>query len=450
MDIKNFLNTVEEQIKYEPVRKNIEEELKSHIEDAKEDFVIKGLSDKEAEEKAVEAMGNPEDIGKKLNKVHRPKFDWKLGLLVLILLGFGIFISILQNDTSNSQNMIFNTLKYTVLGSALCIGIYFIDYRKIKKYSTAIYVGATLIMLMPYVGLSARINGISYARIFRTTFLTATVTLPLYLIAFIGWITNYKKDNVIKFQIENRKFEINKDIIKITILSIISMILMILVPSISNAIVLCISYLIIASMKIIKESKQKVKSFIKLGVPFFLIGLVFTFFVISNPYRIERIMSSINPEIAPSGSGYVGMLQKQILKEAKWFGEADTDVIKSDEFVVSKDSNFSFIYLVGKSGILVGGILVLTIVLLSVKLILNAKNIKDVYGKFLIVGMGSLYIIQSVISVLMNVNLAVKTSINLPLVSYGAVYFIVNMFCIGLVLSVYKRKDVIEYEEVVE
>lgn len=449
MDIKNFLNTVKEQIKYEPVRKNIEEELKSHIEDAKEDFIIKGLSEKEAEEKAVEAMGNPEDIGKKLNKVHRPKFDWKLGLLVLILLGFGIFIAILQNDTSNSQNMIFNTLKYTVLGSALCIGVYFIDYRKIKKYSTAIYIGATLIMLMPYVGLSARINGISYARIFRTTFLTATVTLPLYLIAFIGWITNYKKDNVIRFQIENRKFEINKDIIKITILNMISLILMILEPSVSNAIVLCISYLIIASFKIIKESKQKVKSFIKLGMPFLLLGLVFTFFVIYNPYRIERIMSSFNPELDPMGSGYVGMLQKEILKEAKWVGEADTDVIKSDEFVVTKDSNFTFIYLVGKSGIVVSGILVLTIVLLSGKLILNARNIKDMYGKFLIVGMGSLYIVQSVISVLMNVNLAVKTSINLPLVSYGAVYFIVNMFCIGLVFSVYKRKDVIEYEEAV-
>lgn len=43
MDINNFLNTVKEQIKYKPIRKNIEEELKCHIEDAKEDFVSKGV-----------------------------------------------------------------------------------------------------------------------------------------------------------------------------------------------------------------------------------------------------------------------------------------------------------------------------------------------------------------------------------------------------------------------
>lgn len=38
LDIKNFLDTVKKEIKYEPIRKNIEEELKSHIEDAKDDL----------------------------------------------------------------------------------------------------------------------------------------------------------------------------------------------------------------------------------------------------------------------------------------------------------------------------------------------------------------------------------------------------------------------------
>ena len=445
MDIKNFLDTVKNEIKYEPIRKNIEEELKSHIEDAKDDLMSKGLEENEAEEKAVEAMGNPVDIGKKLNKIHRPKFDWKLGILVLILLGYGIFIAILQKDTSNSPNMVFNILKYTVIGLILCIGVYFIDYRKIKKYSTLIYIVATAIMLMPYIGLSARINGILYARVFRVTFLTATVTVPLYLIAFIGWITSYKKENVINIQTEDKKIEINKDKIKIIILSVISLALMVQIPSISNAIVLCVSYLIIISIKIMQESRKKLTSFSKL-----LIGIVLTFYVVSEPYRLERITSSFNPESDPNGSGYEGMLQKEILEKAKWFGEADTDIIKSAEFIISKESNFAFIYLVGKQGIAVAGILVLTIILMSVKLILNAKNIKDKYGKFLIIGMGSLYIVQSVMSVLMNVNLAVRTGFNLPLVSYGEVYFIVNMVCIGLVLSVYKRKDVIEYEEAAE
>ncbi len=67
LDIKNFLDTVKNEIKYEPIRENIEEELKSHIEDAKDDLMSKGIEENEAEEKkAVEAMGNPADIGKKV------------------------------------------------------------------------------------------------------------------------------------------------------------------------------------------------------------------------------------------------------------------------------------------------------------------------------------------------------------------------------------------------
>ena len=62
--------------------------MKSHIEDAKEDFINKGMEKHEAEKKAVKAMGNPEEIGKELNKVHRQKLDWKLLILIFILIGF--------------------------------------------------------------------------------------------------------------------------------------------------------------------------------------------------------------------------------------------------------------------------------------------------------------------------------------------------------------------------
>ena len=101
-------------------------------------------------------------------------------------------------------------------------------------------------------------------------------------------------------------------------------------------------------------------------------------------------------------------------------------------------------------GIVVSSILVFIILLISAKLILDAKNIKDQYGKLLVIGMGTLYIVQSIASILINVNCMLQVSVNLPFVSYGGTYFIINAIEIGLVLSVYKRKDVIEYEEVIE
>ena len=69
MQIKEFLNTVCEQIKYKPIRNSISEELENHIEESKENYIRDGLEEKEAEEKAIVQMGNAEEIGKKLNKI---------------------------------------------------------------------------------------------------------------------------------------------------------------------------------------------------------------------------------------------------------------------------------------------------------------------------------------------------------------------------------------------
>ena len=141
------------------------------------------------------------------------------------------------------------------------------------------------------------------------------------------------------------------------------------------------------------------------------------------------------------------MLQKDILENSKLIGEADTEVISSNDYVISKDSNYTFIYLLGKTGILVAGLLVGTIILTSVKLIMNAKNIKEQYGKYLIIGISTLYILQSFATILMNVNMSIQTNVDLPFVTYGGVYFIVNILTIAIIFSVYRRKDINEYEE---
>ena len=127
-------------------------------------------------------------------------------------------------------------------------------------------------------------------------------------------------------------------------------------------------------------------------------------------------------------------------------GEAETEIISSDRYIIPMESNYTFIYLLGKTGIIPAVILVLAIILTSIKLIINAKNIKEQYGKFLIIGLSTLYILQSVSSVLMNINLGIQADINIPFVSYGGFYFMVNILSMALMFSVYRRKD-INFEE---
>lgn len=441
---ENFLNEVCNEIKYKPARKGIAEELELHIEDIKEEYINMGLGIQEAEEKAVQQMGGAKVIGKKLNKIHKPKLDWKLLILVLILMGFGLVVAFFKSQAPFSSNYIRNTIIYMIIGIILSIGIYYFDYRKIKKYSNMLWIIATLIMLLPNGPL---LNYTRYVRIFNITFFPPVVAMPLYIISFIGNIVNYDKSNIYKISILNKQIEINKNFFKIIVFTIISLLLMVSIPSIENAFILGIAYLIITTIKIAQNKEDRIKKLATLyGIVTLFLGIVI-FTLIMSPFRLQRITSSFNPEADPEGSGYTGMLQKEILENAKLIGEAETVIMTNEENIINSESTFTFIYLIGKAGLVVAGILVFVIILTSIKLIINSKIVKEEYGRMLIIGLSILFILQSLAAMLMNVNLGIQVNINLPFVTYGGVYLIVNLLSLALILSIYRRKDINECEK---
>lgn len=441
MDIKDFLNDVCKEIKYNPVKKPISEELEQHIQDIKDDYIKDGIQEREAEEKAIKQMGNAQDIGKRLNKVHKPKLDWKLLILILVLVAYGIFIAICKQNSTNT--ILKDTLIYMATGLMIGIAIYFIDYRKIKKYSNLIYLIASLIVFLPAIGICAcQINGINYFRMGGFTFNTATVAVPLFIISFVGFLTSFNKNNKRDINILGLNVTIYKDLVKIIAFSIFSLLLIMTIPSMVKGMILGIIYLIIATMYIVKTSEKKVSTLIKIYGTMGILVIVAMLYIGIEPYHFERVVISFHPELEPQGAGYEGMLQKEVLQNATLMGEADTEIINSDQFRISTESNFTFIYLIGKAGILPASILVIAIILIAIKIIMNSKLIKDMYGKAIIIGLGILYILQSIMSVLMNINLGILSNINLPFVSYGREFFVVNAISIAFILSIYRRKDI--------
>lgn len=426
MERKYFLNKVCNEIKYIPVREGISEELEQHIEEVMEGYIVKGVDEKRAEEIAVEQMGSATKIGKELNKIHKPKLDWKLLILIMILMGFGIGICLLK-QSDESANYLRDTMIYGILGIGIGISIYFFDYRKMKKYSNVIYGIASIIVLLS-IFTGGTING---AKIFDSSFMPGYLVVPLYLIAFVGFITNTKKNSK-----------------KIMILCLLSLWLIMQIPSLTSAISLGFVYLIITTLKITKTQENKMK---KLVILYGTIGIVAMIIIINmgllKSYRIERIVTSFKPELDPQGSGYIGMLQKEILENAQLVGEAETDIISNDKIIINQDGRFTFIYLLGKAGLLTALLLVLTIVLIAIKLIYNAKNITDMYGKCMIIGLTTLYILQSVSSVLMNINLGIHTYVNLPFVTYEGGYLITNIINMAIILAIYRRKDINGYDK---
>ena len=446
MQIKDFLEKVCNEIKYKPIREEISKELENHIEESKEAYIHKGESEEIAINKAIADMGDAEVIGKTLNKIHKPKLDYKLIILLLILLCFTFLVVGIKTTShvfSEGEGPFFiRTIVYLIIGFILGLAVYFMDYTKIAKYSNYIYIASSILVIYTVQFSNYQVNGIPYLNVGNIfTVSISTVAMPLFLISFVGFIQNVGKHKV-EFRILNLEtIKIDKNLIKIIILSIFSLLLLASIPSLTSAFVLGMAYMIIATVKIIKDSHKKVTNVLKLWGVIAVLGIICIISLTTAPYRLERIVTTFYPETDPEGAGWLGINRKLIIESASVFGEAE-DMSNALE-LFDAGTQFAFISILAHYGWIVAILLIVTIILISIKLIINSMKVKDAYGKMLIIGISCLFIFQSVFNVLMNLNLWFESGFELPFVSYGGTGLIMNMVCLALVLSIYRRKDIL-------
>lgn len=129
MDEKEYLETLTGQIRCRRARPLVEEEIRSHMEDQAEAYRLNGMDEKEARKRAVLEMGDPVEAGAMLDRVHRPKMEWSVLILVLLLGFVGIFVQFAQGGVQSGR------LLYMTAGLAVMLVIYRLDYTFLGKYT---------------------------------------------------------------------------------------------------------------------------------------------------------------------------------------------------------------------------------------------------------------------------------------------------------------------------
>lgn len=455
MQINEFLNSVCEQIKYKPIRNTIAEELKDHIEDKKEELIEMGQNEEEAEKNAVEQMGDAEIIGKQLNKVHRPRLDWKLLIILVVLLIFGFVISYIITENEHTEMMQYMkegvseyiTTNYMIkyvcfvgLGFTIGVIIYFCDYERIKNKPLILYIIATVVIILAFLfGIS--VNGINFLRIGNYSIRSNTIAVPLYILAFIGFLENINEENKLTKLFKEKNIKINANVLKLVVLSLISLLMLRLIPSSSSVIVLAITYLILATKKVVSESENKRKHLLMLwGIPIIVGTVVILFEVLANPYVLDKFISVYNPEEYKETEGWRALNRKEIIESAQKFGEAGnmSDAI----YLFDGFGNNEIISILAHFGWIPTVTLIIAVLAFSIKLVINSFKIKEKYGSLIILGIGCMFILQSIFNVFMNFNLLFDASFNLPFVTYGCGELVVNIMCLALIFAIYRKKDV--------
>ena len=217
-----------------------------------------------------------------------------------------------------------------------------------------------------------------------------------------------------------------------------------LIPSLVTAFIVCLTYLILATRKLLQINKN-IKRNIGLlwGVPVVLI-FISVIIMVNSPlglFRLNRITASFNPESDPNGAGWIGTNQNLIINSAQLIGESEN--MGNALNIFDEGTNYALISMLAHYGWITSGLMILIVALLSIKLIINAIKVKDIYGKNIIIGIATMFILQSICNILMNLNLGIQANFNIPFISYGGANLIANMVCISLVFSVYRSKNII-------
>ena len=105
-----WCDTVTRQVRFRPDRGAIQRELTAHYQDHVRDLERVGYDWKLAEQRALAAMGDPEEIGRALDRVHKPWLGWLwlASRTVLILTVMACLLSL--PGTGSFFHMVKNTL----------------------------------------------------------------------------------------------------------------------------------------------------------------------------------------------------------------------------------------------------------------------------------------------------------------------------------------------------
>ncbi|ATP41258.1 cell division protein [Solibacillus sp. R5-41] len=417
MNISDFLHAVTSYIRSKEAKVHVRQELKQHIENAKKAWLQKGYTESEAEQKAIAEMGSASQLGKSLNKIHKPKWDWLLISLmaVIFLLSFLPLLALPEGlGQYNSSILIEKKVFHILIGFFLIFSFMLIDYRKLLRFDLYFYATGMAILLFLELFPNQFVNGQAIF-VMGPIVVQVWVALPFLLVAWAGFFTR-------------RQWKLWQ----LLTLFFISCYPILANPSLAALLI----YIIVVAVLFLCSHYTKKQKIVLLS-SFFLVGGSLLGFSISQamPYQLDRLNGFISPEKNADGSGYYYLLLERALSEGGWFG--------ANEVLLIPDSHtdFAFVQIVHVYGLAVGLLVASILLLVAIRSIWIARFIQNPFGKMLIIGGVTLYSSQFMYAILIVLGLVPIIAIPIPFISYGMVPVTINAFVIGIILSVYRRKS---------
>lgn len=440
--METYLEKLLSQIRCKKARPYIAEEIKDHIESQIADNLSEGMTYEEAEKNAVADMGDPVEVGISLDRIHKPKIAWKLLVIVGILSLLGILIqqSILrQPGYQELEIRMQERYRYAAegFGAAVVIGlllmcvIYFLDYTVIAKYSR--FIGGAILILgglqvagfggFDYVDGIGNWIGIGRLRVAMTSLMMFYV--PIY--------------GAILYKYRNGGFTA---LCKALLWLILPVFITFRIPSLGVAVIMMVSMLIELTAAIWKGWFQLPVKKTIIGVwlfftaaPALLLTVKYAFHMLV-PYQEARIRSFFT---ASGDANYMTSMLHKFNENILLWGNSGKDVVGGlPEF----NQDYIFSYILNSYGLLAGIFVAALLAALIMFMFGASVRQKNELGMVMGFGCGMIILLNISLNFAGMFGWIPLTSTFLPFLSYGRNSILLCYALVGIILSIYRYKDV--------
>lgn len=361
---------------------------------------------------------------------HRPHSDYWLSILIFALIGFGMvmiysvskYYSLDLTDGATDKLYLKKQLIWLVVGLLAWIVFQSIDYRFWQKKAPSMLLITFCLLILPIIlrplGIvsAGRWVGIGFFQ-----FQPAEVAKLTFLFYLAGWFSSTKNSGEVKKMFWSF----------VTVTGVVAL-LMLLQKDLGTLVILTV---IAATI------------FIAAGAPFYQLlggiglasGLLWLAIKI-EPYRMERLMTFLNPDQSSLGSGY--HIRNALIASGSGgllglgFGQSKQKYL----YLPAAHTDSIFAIIGEELGFLRASVIVIIFVLIALRGLKIASKAPDLFAKYVAVGITGWIFIQGFINISAMFSLVPLTGVPLPFISYGGSSLLILLSAIGVLNNIAKHQ----------
>ena len=158
--------------------------------------------------------------------------------------------------------------------------------------------------------------------------------------------------------------------------------------------------------------------------------------IVSQPYRLQRVLVTYDPWKDPQGVGYQAVQSMSTIGSGGFWGLGLGTGVSKYEYLPEAHTDFAFAIFAQEHGYIGVFMVILMFFLLMVCCYYIASRAQDFYGQILTIGIMLLIVGQAVGNLFMVSGAFPVVGIPLPFISYGGSSLIVTMASMGILLNI--------------